>query len=210
MKAMGVQLIEWLDSRHGVHQPTVVCLGYFDGVHLGHQEIVRRAGKHTLDGQRLLCVHTYDRAPGSIIRPGAETAELTPLDEKAALLKHFGAQLVAVSRFDDAMMHMSGGDFVYQVLISKLAAEHIVAGYDHRFGYHADTDADKLKAICRRYGLGLTIVPQVTIADGRAISSTAIRQALTAGDIALAEEMLGRPCSQAMLRMAGKKKRVSC
>ena len=190
-------LIEWLDSARPDHKPSVVCLGFFDGVHLGHQAILHAAKAVSEQESLVFCVHTYDAMPSRVLTPDREVAELTPYEEKAALLKEMGVQLLAVSKFDEALMRLSGQAFLF-MLKERLNATHIVAGYDHRFGCHGDTDADKLVALCREMGMGVTVVDAVRTPQGAAISSTAIRNALANGDIPLVEQMLGRPVSPRM------------
>ena len=171
----------------------MVCLGYFDGVHLGHQALLR-TGREIADGLGLpLVVHTFDRAPGK------SGAELTSLAQRRTLLLRFGADEVAVSPFDDATRRMNGEAFIRNIIIGRLHARHIVCGEDHRFGYQGKCGVSELRAMCDECGVGLTVVPAVTL-NGERVSSTAIREALDRGDIPLAEKMLGYrpeyPCPQ--------------
>lgn len=167
---------------------TVVCLGYFDGVHLGHQALLR-AGREKADELGLqLWVHTFDRAPEN------KGMALTSLEERIRLLKVYGADQVFVSPFDDQMRRMPGEDFFVSIVIGKMHARHIICGNDHRFGYLGKCDIQTLKLLCKNTRVGLTVVPAVEWA-GRRVSSTAIRQALAEGNISLAEGMLGRRIS---------------
>ena len=166
--------------------PCVVCLGFFDGVHRGHLALLN-AARRTADEKGLaVCVHTFDHAPGS------KNFELTTLQEREALLRNAGADEVAVSVFDDAMRHMSGEDFFQSIVVKKLNARHVVCGDDHRFGYRGACGVKELEALCARNGIGLTVVPPVTLENGQRISSTAVRQAILEGNRPLAEAMLGR------------------
>lgn len=182
-----------MDDGGKTNEASVVCLGLFDGVHIGHRQIVL-AGRQAADRLGIsLCVHTYDIPPLRLIKQDHDEMELTPLDEKCRLLEEAGADVVAVSRFDRDMMRMSGRDFFRSVLLQALNARHLVAGYDHRFGYGCDTDTDGLKALCDEAGIGLTVLSAVTVRGDIPVSSSAIRSAIQSGDRALAEEMLGRP-----------------
>lgn len=193
-----------------VLNPSVVGLGFFDGVHQGHRAIIGACTNIAQQQNLLATVHTYDIPPISLIKPTEKVVELTPLKQKAELLSSLGIQALAVSCFNDAMMHLSGADFFESILVNRLHARHIVAGYDHRFGYRGDTDADGLRALCDAHGIGLTIVPAVLAAGGEVVSSSAIRQALLTGNIALAEEMLGRYPDEALLeRVKSSKSSVS-
>ena len=172
--------------------PSVVCLGFFDGVHRGHLALLNAARKAAEEKGLAVCVHTFDHAPGS------KNFELTTLQEREALLRAAGADEVAVSVFDDAMRRMSGEDFFQNVVLKRLNARHVVCGDDHRFGYMGACGVKELTAFCERSGIGLTVVPPVTLPDGRRISSTAVRQAILEGDRPLAEAMLGRKLPDAI------------
>lgn len=166
--------------------PSVVCLGFFDGVHRGHLALLSAARAVARAQGLIVCVHTFDHAPGS------KGAELTTLAQREELLRAAGADRVAVSGFDDAMRRMRGDDFFQKIVLGRLNARHVVCGEDHRFGYRGGWGVTELKALCRDAGVGLTVVPDVRLPDGTRISSTAIRQAIARGDWALAEAMLGR------------------
>lgn len=178
-------------------QPTVVCLGFFDGVHKGHLALVRAARRIGDEMGWPVCVHTFDHAPGN------KGTELTTLEEKERLLRKAGADQVAVSAFDDQLRMMHGDDFFRQIVLGKLQAGHVVCGDDHRFGHKGAWGVKELADLCKAARIGLTVVPEVTLEGGMRISSTAVRRALEAGDYALAEAMLGRS-------LAGNEDESSC
>ena len=181
----------------GKNAPCVVCLGYFDGVHKGHQKLLE-AARQAADARGIrVCAHTFDRAPG------AKDFDLTTLEEREALLKAAGADQVWVSAFDDGMRTMSGEDFFRHIVLDALNARCVVCGDDHRFGYKGACGAGELKSMCEKAGIPLIVVPPVTLENGEKISSTAIRRALARGDSALAEQMLGRQVSDEMKARAG-------
>lgn len=196
-------LKRYLYGENDAAEASVVCLGFFDGVHLGHQHIVH-TGREVADKLNIyLCVHTYDIPPLQLIRQGQGLLELTPFEEKCRLLEREGADIVAVSHFDEQMMHMSGAAFFHEVLLGKLKARHLVAGFDHRFGFHGDTDASVLGELCEAAGIGLSVLAPVKVGEGLVVSSTAIRHAIGRGDRKLAEQMLGRPLSPRLLAHLG-------
>ena len=178
-----------------INAPSVVCLGFFDGVHKGHLSLLRAAKHIARDRGLIVCAHTFDRAPGE------KDFSLTSLSEREALLKAAGADRVAVSAFDEEMRHMPGDEFFRRVVLEKLNARHVVCGDDHRFGYRGGWGVKELEALCREAGVGLTVCPPVALPDGTRVSSTAIRKAILAGNAHLAEEMLGRPLSPALREM---------
>lgn len=166
--------------------PSVVCLGFFDGVHAGHRQLILTA-RRIADAQGLsLCVHTLD---GQVLGKGKL---LTDLETRTRLLLACGADRVESSRFDEELRHMPGDQFFSRVIVEKLGARHVVCGQDYRFGYQGKWGVEALEALCRQAGIGCTVVPPVTLPDGRKISSSLIRKALEDGDRALAAQLLGR------------------
>lgn len=168
----------------------VVCLGFFDGVHLGHLALLQAARRIADEHGWPVCVHTFDHAPA-----GKGTA-LTTLAEREALLLQAGADRVAQSAFDDEMRCMRGDDFFRRVVLGQLRAGHVICGDDHRFGYRGAWGVRELAQLCREAGVGLTVVPPVCLPDGTRISTTAIKGALARQDWPMAEAMLGRPVNQ--------------
>ena len=171
--------------------PCVVCLGFFDGVHKGHLALLDAAREEARKRHCRVVAHTFDRAPGG------KGPLLTTLEERERLLRSAGADEVAVSPFDEDMRRLPGDAFFQKIVVERLNACHVVCGDDHRFGYRGGWGVQELKALCDQAGIGLTVVPPVTLPDGRRVSSTAIRAALAQGNRQDAEEMLGRPLSRA-------------
>ena len=190
-------MITWLGVKQWTLGNSVVCLGYFDGVHLGHQALLSQGKTIARQKDLLLCVHTYDIPPMKLLKPNQTYQELCTFEEKCKLLEAAGADVVAVSRFDQSLMHMSGADFFDRVVLQEMKAQHIVVGYDHRFGFRGDTGVEELGALCRAHGIGLSVVEAICTRDGRVISSSAVRAAIKAQDWEQAEMMLGRPYRRA-------------
>lgn len=191
-------MVGYLDTDQLILGSGVVCLGFFDGVHLGHRAIIDQGKNKAAELRLPLYVHTYDIPPMNLVKHAGAVKELSPLPEKAALLEEAGVDVVAVSRFDERLMRMDGNQFFHDILLGRLHARHLVIGFDHRFGYKGRTDAKALEVLCAHSGIGLSVVEAVKLPDGRAISSSAIRDALTRGDTDLAQRMLGRSATQAM------------
>ncbi len=185
-----------------LNAPSVVCLGFFDGVHKGHLSLLRAAAEIARDQGLIVCAHTFDRAPGE------KDFELTALEERQALLRAAGADRVAVSAFNEDMRRMSGDEFFRRIVLEKLNARHVVCGDDHRFGYRGGWGVKELEALCRENGVGLTVCPPVSLPDGTRVSSTAIRKAILTGNAPLAEEMLGRPLPSALRQMCEETKKA--
>ncbi len=175
----------------GRHRP-VLAIGAFDGVHVGHQAILAHAQKIAQRYDVSCAAVTFDRHPSSIVRPSADPILLSTLTDRLALLVHYGAELVVTLRFDERLASLSAETFVREVLVGRLRAGAVVIGRDFRFGHHRRGDLEMLQSLGENLGFAVHPVPDVLYKDGR-ISSTRIRQALSAGDLAEASGLLGRP-----------------
>ena len=184
--------MRWLKTAPDKGEALAVCLGYFDGVHIGHQKLIGTAKEIAEREGISVCVHTYDTSPVSVLFPERKNPILTELPEKERLLIDAGADYIALSHFDGEFMQMSGEEFIDRELRGNMLVKYIVIGFDHRFGYKGKTDAAKLQLICDDRGIDLVVVPEVYTKQGEAVSSTVIKKALYKGDIPLVERMLGR------------------
>jgi riboflavin kinase/FMN adenylyltransferase len=179
--------------------PVVVALGNFDGVHLGHQVVVRRAVEEARSrGMRAVAV-TFDPHPRAVLRPGSEPKLLTVLEVREELLLGCGVDEVRVLRFDLDLSKKSPGDFVREVLVGELGAGVVVVGENFRFGYKASGDAKDLDRYMRDAGGEAYAVPTYVLGEaagsGEAINSTRIRMLLHDGEAREAARLLGRPYS---------------
>ena len=179
--------------------PVVVALGNFDGVHLGHQVVVRRAvEKARSRGMRAVAV-TFDPHPRSVLRPGSEPKLLTVLEVREELLLGCGVDEVRVLRFDLELSKKSPRDFVREVLVGELGAGLVVVGENFRFGYKASGDVKDLDRHMRDAGGEAYAVPTYVLGEaagsGEAINSTRIRMLLHDGEAREAARLLGRPYS---------------
>ena len=179
--------------------PVVVALGNFDGVHLGHQVVVRRVVEEARSrGMRAVAV-TFDPHPQAILRPGSEPKLLTVLEVREELLLGCGVDEVRVLRFDLELSKKSPGDFVREVLVGELGAGVVVVGENFRFGYKASGDVKDLDRHMRDAGGEAYAVPTYVLGEaagsGEAINSTRIRMLLHDGEAREAARLLGRPYS---------------
>lgn len=161
--------------------PRALALGAFDGLHRGHMAVIGAAAA-AMPGAA--GVFTFAESPGG------SPALLTPRD-KLALLEEAGIGWVCAPRFEDLRV-MGAEDFFFRVLVERCGAAALFCGEDFRFGRGAAGDVGFLQRLCSQAHVALTVVPPVT-QDGEKISSTRIRAAVAAGDIPLANELLGRP-----------------
>lgn len=162
-------------------RPRRVAIGTFDGVHLGHREVI--AGAET--------VITFDPHPQSVVAPGTQPKLLTTLDRKAELVASLGVEELVVVPFDGDFAARSAQDFVDHVLVERVAATHVSVGENFRFGHKAQGDAQMLAGDGR---FETRTVPLLEV-DGEVVSSSHIRGLLAGGAVQYADELLGAPFS---------------
>lgn len=172
--------------------PSVVAIGFFDGVHRGHQAIVGKAvGRAQVEGLRSAVV-TFDRHPMEVVSPGSQPPLLMTLARRTRTLAEQGIDVVVVVPFDDELRHLSPQGFVDRVLVEPLRTRRVVVGDNFRFGHKAAGDLTVLAELGRAHGFAVEGVPLLE-SDGHVISSTAARAAVERGDVELAARLLGRP-----------------
>jgi riboflavin kinase / FMN adenylyltransferase len=172
--------------------PSVVSIGFFDGVHRGHQTIIRRATRQAHDAGIRSAVVTFDRHPMEVVRPGSEPPLLMTPERRARRLAAQDVDLVVVLPFDDDLRHLAPDAFARHVLSGPLAARHVIVGANFRFGHRASGDVTTLADLAPLLGFRAEGVSLLEI-DGVVISSTEIRTRIEAGDVVGAQAMLGRP-----------------
>jgi riboflavin kinase/FMN adenylyltransferase len=177
---------------------TVVTIGAYDGVHLGHQAVIAAVRTRAEEGDMESAVVTFDRHPASVVRPESAPRLLTDLEQKLELLASTGLDRALVISFDEARSKEPAEEFVREVLVDCLGARVVIVGEDFHFGHQRRGNVDLLRAMGAELGFeveGLALVDAEGLAagDGEKASSTAIRHALVAGELARANAMLGRP-----------------
>jgi riboflavin kinase/FMN adenylyltransferase len=171
----------------------VVALGNFDGVHLGHQMVLRRAVEEGRRRESRVVVATFDPHPRAVLAPGSQPKLLTTLELRREALLRYGADEVREIRFDKALSRKSPEEFVKDVLVGEIGAEAVVVGENFRFGHRAAGDAGDLGRLMRSFGGEAYAVP-VRSEDGKGgISSTRIRALIAEGEVEEAARLLGRP-----------------
>ena len=172
--------------------PSVVTIGVFDGVHLGHQRILARAAAAAGELGLPLAVVTFDPHPAEVVRPGSHPRLLCSLRRRVQLLGDMGADAVCVLEFTPEFSRLAPDEFVRAVLADRLHARRVVVGENFRFGYRAAGDLALLAELGEKYDFRAEGVPLLA-QDGITMSSSAIRDLVAAGDVAGAARGLGRP-----------------
>lgn len=172
---------------------SVVTVGAFDGIHLGHRALIAAA----IDRARRLrlpaVVLTFSTHPAAVLRPDRAPALLTTRAERLEAIACLGVDRLVVVPFTRAVADLSAREFVARVLVERLAIRDLVIGHDHALGRDRVGDAAELRRLGEEFGFGVTAVDPVRLEHGSAVSSSAVRAALERGDARAAEAMLGRP-----------------
>lgn len=184
----------WFGEPHPQQRPQAVTIGNFDGVHLGHQAMLARLTARAASVGALPTVLTFEPHPREIFTPDSAPTRLTSLREKLEILRGLGVAHVHVCRFSKPFAALSAEDFVRRILVEGLQARYVLVGDDFRFGAKRAGDFTLLKQLGGRHGFEAEALHTVEAAGQRA-SSTAVREALAAGDMATAAQLLGRPYS---------------
>jgi riboflavin kinase/FMN adenylyltransferase len=187
--------MERLDGGSAVPEPLrggIVALGNFDGFHKGHQAVVGRAMARARAEGRPALVATFDPHPMRFFRPDSPWFRLTTMDQRARLLETAGVDAMYVFRFDAAFAAASPQTFAGEWLAGRLGAAGVVTGEDFTFGRNRAGDIRLLAELGPAHGFTAEAVAPVT-ADGLAVSSSRIREALRAGDCETAARLLTRP-----------------
>lgn len=169
----------------------VIALGFFDGVHNGHGQLMKAVTAAANRTGAVASAFTFDRSPTAVIT-GQPVPLISSVEDRIWLMRHYyGIQEVVVASFD-AMQRMDWEDFITQYLIRDLGVVHVVAGHDFHFGYMGKGNPQRLKEKCAQLRIGCDIIGTVT-QDGITISSTYIRTLIAQGEMERANQFLGHP-----------------
>jgi len=186
-----MDIVRGLESLPIDDRDSVVTVGFFDGVHVGHQDVMRRTVEAARErGARSVAV-TFDRHPREILTPGREPRLLTTVERKAALIDDCGIDVLVVLAFTRAFSEVPAEAFVRDVLVGGLHAIHARVGANFTFGHKAVGTVQTLREVGEPLGMTADEVELFTL-GGRVISSSSIREALASGDLAWPTTALGR------------------
>jgi riboflavin kinase/FMN adenylyltransferase len=193
-----MQILRDLEACPRPAAGTAITIGAYDGVHRGHRAVISRVRALAAERGLQSAVVTFDRHPASVVRPESAPKLLTDLDQKLELLADTGVDYTLVVHFDAARSGESAEDFVTEVLVGCLGARLVVVGADFHFGHGRKGNVELLTRMGADLGfevLGLELVgiDGTPAVESERVSSTGIRKALVEGDLALANEALGRP-----------------
>ena len=181
-------------ARFGAEVRTVLSVGNFDGLHLGHQKILRLVLARARASAQLSAVVTFDPHPLRVLRPEQPPRMIQTLTQRLEGFDQIGLDAALVLRFDRALSLLSPEEFIQRILIDHLHVAAILVGANFRFGHRGAGDVRLLAHFGKQHGFDVEVVSPVEVA-GRVVSSTAIRNAIAEGNVADALPLLGRPFS---------------
>jgi riboflavin kinase/FMN adenylyltransferase len=188
-----MELIRGLVNLHGRQRGCVVSIGTFDGIHLGHQALLRRLKEHAARLSAPTVVLTFEPTPREYLSPQSAPARLTSFRERWRVLEGLGVDSLMLLRFDEGLRNLTGEAFA-GLLAQDVGARAVVVGHDFRFGRNGEATASVLTEAGPRLGFEVDVVSPV-LCDGERVSSSGVRDALARGHFALAQRWLGRPYS---------------
>jgi riboflavin kinase/FMN adenylyltransferase len=183
---------EALSPGSGYPTEAVVAIGNFDGVHLGHQSILKKAQEYGKNRGLPVVVLTFNPHPTLELRPQSPMKLLMTYEEKRIQLKKLGIDFCVEQPFNADFAALTARDFFEQILMNALHARVIMVGQDFAFGRKREGNTDLLKQYCDQVGVVLDLAEPVML-DGKVVSSSSIREALSEGQLDQAEKLLGRP-----------------
>lgn len=186
-----MELIRGIQNLKTKHQNCVVTIGNFDGVHLGHQNLLKKLTQKAQQFKLPATVIIFEPQPNEYFARDKTPPRLMRLREKLQVLTQFGVDRVLVLRFNKRLADLSAQQFVEEILIKKLATRYLIIGDDFRFGHARQGDFALLEQYAANNAFELEKMSTFSLDDER-VSSTRVRQALEKGDLASAEKLLGR------------------
>ena len=191
---MATLTLSWMLHPPAEFVGGAVTVGNFDGVHVGHRELVSVANRWAARvGGKTVAV-TFDPPPVALLNPAAMKLPLSTLGDRIKWLTNAGADHVLVLNTDAGLLSLSPEAFFEDVLVGLLESRAIIEGYNFRFGRARSGDTNTLHTLCTQANIAFEEVPPKIVA-GETVSSSRVRSALVAGNVALVSELLGRPYS---------------
>ena len=169
---------------------TAVTIGKFDGIHLGHQKLISALSSAAAEHSIQSVVVTFDRHPDALLKPGHAKLPIIGPKQKHDLIAKHDVDVLVTLPFDEALASLSPEDFVQAILCDGLKAKIVLVGEDFRFGNRGSGDVHLLHDLGQQLGFEVRVISSAML-DGEKISSSAIREALDAGDVVKAQKMLG-------------------
>ncbi|MFB3386403.1 bifunctional riboflavin kinase/FAD synthetase [Flavobacterium sp. LAR06] len=184
-----MKLFHSINDFHSTKK-TILTLGTFDGVHIGHKKILERITQNTENGKYESLVLTFFPHPRMVLQEKSEIRLLNTISEKSKLLEQTGIENLVIHPFNESFSRLTAEEFVHSILVDQFHIQKIIIGHDHRFGRNRTANIDDLIAFGAEYGFEVEQISAQEIQDV-SVSSTKIRKALNEGNMKLANDYLG-------------------
>lgn len=185
--------INGVNNLKHVLEPTVITLGNFDGIHLGHQELIHQCQMLAATRKLRSLVMSFYPHPVKILRPEIKHKRLFPIQDLEEQLRLYEVDILNVEPFTKELAQLSAEEFFEGILVNKLNMQALIVGFDFHFGKNKSGDISTLTQLCKKHNIELVVVPRQSEKAGVKISSTSIRESLKSGDVHHAWSLLGRP-----------------
>lgn len=185
-----MEIIREISNYTAKDKPIFLALGNFDGVHQGHQKLLREVVSTAKKNDGLATAFIFDPHPSKVINPDKSPKIICTVERQAELLQEIGLDLLIYNSFNKEISKWLPEEFVEKIIISKLNAKHIFVGFNYSFGYKGQGDPELLIKLGEKYGFKVSVISPVEV-DGKVVSSTLIRELIEAGDIKNAQKLLG-------------------
>ncbi len=189
LKLFVLKLFHSINDFHSTKK-TILTLGTFDGVHIGHKKILERITQNTENGKYESLVLTFFPHPRMVLQEKSEIKLLNTIAEKTKLLEATGIENLIIHPFNESFSRLTAEEFVHSILVDQFQIQKIIIGHDHRFGRNRTANIDDLIAFGAEYGFEVEQISAQEIQDV-SVSSTKIRKALDEGNMTLANDYLG-------------------
>lgn len=189
-----MKIVRGLSRLGGFLKGSVVTIGVFDGVHIGHRSVIRRVVERAHKLKLKSVILTFDPHPLKILRPASKIPSLISLSHRTKLIRELGADTLIVVNFTKSFARLSPGTFLKDVLVKRLGSREAYVGSNFYFGRGASADVNKFKNLAKSYGIRIKIVRPVKV-SGKVVSSSLIRKLISKGDLGPASRLLGRRVS---------------
>jgi len=187
-----METLRSIDELSHLPGPIFLAIGVFDGVHRGHQAVISTSAEHAQSANGTPVVVTFDPHPMKVLRPSDAPHLLTATQHKIKLIRNLGVRHLLIIKFDKRFAATAPEDFVQQLVTHSKPLREICVGHEWSFGKDRRGNLALLRKLGAQFDFEVIGIPAVTLGNGEPVSSTAIRHAVEAGDLAKAAEMLGR------------------
>jgi riboflavin kinase / FMN adenylyltransferase len=191
-----MRIIHNLDELSASPNPSVVSIGNFDGIHLAHQQLLRRVVECARPAGAIATAMTFHPHPAAILAPERAPTLLSSPEQKKELIRQLGIDLLVILPFTAELARVSPEDFVRDILIKYLRPVSVLVGPNFRFGYRQAGNTDLLEKLAQQIGFRVEVMPMME-RRGERVSSSRIRRLLSEGRVSIAGRLLGRPYSTA-------------